>query len=99
MARVENSKGGSIELISGNVALTELGAHPRWKLRADQGRYVAVFERSGKFPIALKLSAAVRQAGGWKSVNFRVAQSALQPLVLAGLGTDTQFEFVGAARP
>jgi hypothetical protein len=98
-ARVENSKGGSLELISGNVALTELGAHPKWRLRAEQGRYVAVFERSGKFPIALKFSAAVRQGGGWNSVNFHVATSALQPLVLAGLGADTQFEFAGAARP
>jgi hypothetical protein len=98
-ARVETSKGGTLELISGNVALTEVGEHPKWKLRAEQGRYVAVFERSGKFPLTLKFNAAVRQSGGWNSVNFRVAPSALQPLVLAGLGADTQFEFAGAARP
>src|SRR5213592_2791625 len=98
-AWVENSKGGSVELISGNVALTELGAQPKWRLRAEQGRYVAVFERSGKFPVSLKFSVAVRQAGGWYSVHFGVAPSALQPLVLGGLGADTQFEFAGAARP
>src|SRR5882672_10235790 len=98
-ARVESSKGGSLELISGNVALTEVGAHPKWRLRAEQGRYVAVFERGGKFPITLRFSAAVRQGGGWNSVNFHVATSALQPLSLSGLGADTQFEFVGAARP
>ena len=27
-ARVENSKGGSLDLLSGSVALTELSAHP-----------------------------------------------------------------------
>jgi len=98
-AKVQNSKGGSLELISGNVALTEVGAHPKWQLRAEQGRYVAVFERRGKFPITLKFNAAVRQSGGWNNVNFRVAPSALQPLTLSGLGADTQFEFAGAARP
>jgi hypothetical protein len=98
-ARVENSKGGSLELISGGVALTELGAHPKWRLRAEQGRYVAVFERGGRFLIALKFNAAVRQVGGWNSVNFRVANSPLQPLTLSGLAADTQFEFAGAARP
>jgi hypothetical protein len=98
-AKVDNSKGGSLELISGNVALTEVGEHPRWKLQAEQGRYVAVFERSGRFPITLKFSAAVRQGSGWNSVNFRVAPSTLQPLMLTGLGADTQFEFAGAARP
>ena len=79
---MENSKGGSLELISGSVALTEVGAHPKWRLRAGQGSYVAVFERSGKFPVTLKFNATVRQGGGWNSVNFRVANSALQPLVL-----------------
>jgi hypothetical protein len=98
-AKVASSKGGSLELISGNVALTEVGAHPKWRLRAEERRYVAVFERSGKFPISLKFSAAVRQSSGWNSVSFRVAPSTLQPLTLAGLGADTQFEFAGAARP
>src|SRR5690349_11428222 len=33
VARVENSKGGSIELIAGNVALPEMGVRPKWQLR------------------------------------------------------------------
>src|SRR5688572_8225389 len=99
IARVENSKGGSIELITGNVALTEMGPHPKWQLRAEQGRYVAVFERSGKFPITLKFNAAVRQSSGWNTLDFRVAPSVLQPIALTGLKSDTQFRFAGAARP
>ncbi|NOS72756.1 MAG: hypothetical protein HOP33_22880, partial [Verrucomicrobia bacterium] len=98
-ANVENSKGGSLELLSGTLALTEVGAHPKWELRAEQGRYVAVFDRSGKFPITLKFNAAVKQSGGWSMVDFRVAQSAVQSVTLQGLAADTQFEFVGAARP
>src|SRR2546422_1307067 len=49
-AIVEDSKGGSLELISGNVALTEVGSHPKWRLRPDQNRYIAVFDRRGKYP-------------------------------------------------
>jgi hypothetical protein len=45
MANVENSRVGSLELLSGAVALTEVGSHPKWELRAEQGRYLAVFER------------------------------------------------------
>jgi hypothetical protein len=99
VARVESSKGGSLELVSGNVALTEVGPHPKWQLRAGQGRYVAVFERGGKYPVTLKFNAALRQSNGWNTVDFRVAPSAVQPIALQGLGADTQFEFVGAARP
>src|ERR1043166_676310 len=98
-ARVENSKGGSLELLSGTVALTELSAHPKWRLRAEQDKFVLVFDRAGKFPIQIKFNAAVRQRETWKAVEFRVAPSALQPIVLQGLGADTQFEFAGAARP
>jgi hypothetical protein len=41
----------------------------------------------------------VRQNGGWNAVDFRVAPSALQPIILQGLAADTQFQFAGAARP
>ncbi len=99
VAKVESSKGGAVELLSGAVGLTEVGAHPKWELRAEQGRYVAVFEGSGKIPIKLKFTAAVKQDGNWNNVDFRVAPAAVQPITLQGLGADTQFEFTGAARP
>src|SRR5688572_24702906 len=69
MANVEDSKGGSLELLSGALALTEVGPHPKWELRAEQGRYVAVFERKGKYPITLKFNAGVKQNGGWNTVD------------------------------
>src|SRR6185295_7501880 len=96
---VENSKGGTLELLSGTVALNDLGTHPKWQIRAEQNRLVAVFDRSGTYPIQLKFTAAVRQSDGWSRVDFRVASSALQPITLRGLGADTQFQFAGAARP
>ena len=98
-ASVENAKGGALELLSGTLALTEVGAHPKWQLRAEQGRYVAVFERGGKFSLQIKFTAAVKQSANWNAVDFRVAPSAVQLITLQGLGADTQFAFAGAARP
>lgn len=97
--KVENPKGGSIELLSGPVALTDVGAHPKWNLTAEQNRFVANFSRSGVFPVQIKFNAAVAKSDGWSAVDFHVAQSSLQPIVLQGLAADTQFKFSDAARP
>jgi hypothetical protein len=97
--KVENSKGGSIDLISGPVALTELGAHPKWKIRAEQNRYVLTFDRKGEFPVQIKFNAAVHSQDDWNTVDFQVAAGPLQQIVLQGLAADTQFQFAGAARP
>jgi hypothetical protein len=98
-ARVENAKGGSLEVLSGPVALTEANSNPQWHLHAEPSCFVIAFDHRGKFPLKLKFDAAVRQTDLWKSVDFRVSPSALQPIALRGLAADTQFEFPGAARP
>ncbi len=98
-ARVTNAKGGSLALLSGAVALTELAPHPDWRVTFDRGMYVLVFDKAGDFPLAFKFNAAVRHNAGWNGVEFRIAPAALQPVVLQGLPADTQFEFLGAARP
>ena len=97
--RVENPAGGSLELLAGPVALTGLGAHSNWKISADQNRFVARFNRAGVFPILIQFNAAVSQYDGWSAVDFRVAPSVLQPILLQGLAADTQFQFTDAARP
>ena len=98
-ARVENSKGATFELLSGLVALTDIGPHPRWRVLTESNRFILQFERAGKFPIQLKFNASVREHDGWKSVNFHLFPGVLQPVLLRGLAADTQFEFPGAARP
>jgi hypothetical protein len=98
-AKVEASKGGSLELLAGTVAVTEVGKHEHWKIRPEQNRFMLEFDRSGKFPIQLKFNAAVRESDGWKKVEFRVAESTLQPIVLKGLDADTRLEIAGAALP
>jgi len=98
-ATVEDAKGGALELLSGPVALTSLGAKQRWRMDADQSRFIARFDRSGTFPIEVHFNAAVTRSNDWRAVNFRVATSALQPVVLQGLAADTEFQFASAARP
>ncbi|MES2572192.1 MAG: hypothetical protein V4710_19325, partial [Verrucomicrobiota bacterium] len=99
VARVTNPKGGSLVLLSGNVALTQLPRHPDWHITSDRGRYILVFDKPGDFPIQFRFNAGIKPAEGWNTLDFRVAPSALQPILLQGLPADTQFQFAGAARP
>ena len=98
-AKVEDAKGGSLELLSGPVALTGLDARRNWQLTVDQNRFVAKFGRSGIFPIEVHFNAAVTRSNDWSAVNFRVATGAVQPVALRGLAADTEFQFADAARP
>jgi len=98
-ARVKNPKGGSVLLLTGEVALAELVPNADWRLKLDNGRFVAVFDKPGEYSLRIKFNAAVKQAAGWSSVDFKVANAALQPVVFQGLGADTQFNFEGAAKP
>ena len=98
-AIVEDAKGSSLDLLTGKLAMTEINSNPRWRVRADQDKYVLVFDKPGKFPIRIKFNAAVTQHDAWKSVAFHVAPGVLEATSLKGLGADTQFDFPGAARP
>ncbi len=98
-AHVTSPRGGSLALLSGGVALTELPQHPDWRITALDGRYVLGFDKPGDFPLSFKFNATAMQGNGWNTVDFRVAPSALQPITLQGLAADTQFQFAGAARP
>ncbi len=98
-ARVLNPRGGSIGILSGGLALTELPQHPDWRLTADRGRFVITFDKPGDFPLTFKFNATVRRNEAWNVVDFHVAPSALQPLILQGLPADTKFQFTGASRP
>ncbi|MBN2508088.1 MAG: hypothetical protein JXQ71_15485 [Verrucomicrobia bacterium] len=97
--RVNPPEGGTLELLSGNVALREVESGAHWRLKFDNGRFTLVADQAGEFPLRLRFDAAVRQNAGWNRVDFRLAPSALQPVVLQGLKPDTQFQMAGAAKP
>jgi hypothetical protein len=98
-AKVENAKGGALELLSGPVALTGMNPKQKWQMDVDQGRFIARFDRSGTFPIEVHFNAAVSRSNDWNTVNFHVASGTVQPLLLRGLPVDTEFQFGSAARP
>jgi hypothetical protein len=98
-AHVDDTRGGILELLSGPVALTEIGPHPKWQVRVETNGFVLAFDRAGDFPVELKFTAAVHQNDGWSAVDFHIAPSTLQPVALRGLAAGTQFRFPGAARP
>ncbi len=97
-AHVKNPAGGSITLLSGGVALDELEPGADWKLRFQNGAFVAVFDKAGVYPLRVKFSAAVKPEASWNNVDFRVAPGTIAPIVIEGLGKDTQFEFPNAAK-
>ncbi len=80
-AHVDDSKGGTLDLLEGTVALTEVGTHDKWRVRAEQNRFLLEFDRGGKFPIQVKFNAAVRERQNWKVVDFRIAPSSVQPII------------------
>jgi tetratricopeptide (TPR) repeat protein len=98
-ARVNNPRGGTLDLLSGPVALTAIAPNPKVHMRVAQDHYILTFDRRGEFPIQLKFIAAVGHADGWSKLDFHVAPGVLQPVVFRGLAADTQFQFPGAARP
>ncbi len=102
-ASIKDPRGGSLELLAGAVALTGVQEQADWRVRFEDGKFVFLADRAGVFPIELKFNAKIEPsaegARGWNRIDFRVAQAALQPLVLKGLAEQTQFEFPGAARP
>lgn len=103
VASIKDPNAGSLDLLSGAVALTGVQEHNDWRVRFENGKFVFSADKAGVFPIELKFNAKVEPSAegprGWSKVDFRVAPAALEPLVLKGLAEQTQFEFPGAARP
>ncbi len=99
VAHVRNPKGGRLELLGGDAALSDSPAEQDWRLKFERGRYVAVFDRAGDFPITLKFKARVIRENNWSRAMFNVAPAALEPMTLSGLGADTQLTVADAARP
>ncbi len=98
IAKVEEAHGGTLEILSGNIALTSFTQDPKMRLRTEGDRYTLVFDKKGEYPVRLQFDAAVAQAGGWNAVAFHVAPGVLQPIALRGMAADSQFRFPGAAR-
>jgi hypothetical protein len=98
-AHVENPRGGTIQILSGPVALTQLASHPKWTVRTEDNHLSITFDRRGSFPIRLQFAAAVRHTENGNSVSFRVAASPIQPVTFEGIAAETELVLAGAAPP
>jgi hypothetical protein len=98
-ARVKEPRGGRLEILSGDVALSEPAERAGWRLLTEGGRFVAVFPKGGEYPIELRFQAGVRASNEWNRIRFRVAAGVLAPVVLRGLAAETSLELAGASRP
>lgn len=102
VVRIVNPKGGSLSILSGDVALTENATVSAGRLELDAGTqdYVLRFDKAGEYPLRLSFAAKITSGtgsrAGWSELNFRVAPSPLQQLVLRGLPDQAQFDFAGA---
>lgn len=99
IARVQDPRGGSIALLSGDVALSDLQASTNSRIHWRNGGFVLDFNQAGDFPVHLRFNAAVIQSNDWSRIRFRIAPASLQPVSLTGLAEETRLEFEGAARP
>jgi hypothetical protein len=98
IARVRNPRGGSLDTLWGDAALTDVEPDADWRVRFEQGRYRLVFDRPGEYPVRLHFEARMRRAEGWRELDFSVAPSAMQPIELTGLKQAAEIQFAGAAR-
>lgn len=98
-ARVDDAKGGTLELVNGAVALTGVDPRQRWKMVSGPDSFSAQFDRSGIYPVEVRFHTFVRKSNDWSQVNFRVAPSVLLPVVLRGLPASTEVQFTSAAKP
>ena len=92
-------KGGRLELLSGAVAMTDLGNPGGYSVEWVDGKYELVFQKSGDYPVAVGFDAVVAESQGVRRVEFGVVGSTLRPIELTGLLPDTELRFASAARP
>jgi hypothetical protein len=84
-AKVEAAHGAALHLLSRGVALTSTDPHQKWKLDLGSKRLPRQLRPRRQISHRGPFQRAVTQSNDWNAVNFRVATSALQPVVLQGL--------------
>jgi hypothetical protein len=94
-ARVSGSN-TRLPLLSGRAALSGTAAGDGWHVELVRARggfaYDLVFERPGVFPIDLPFSAAVRENGDWRGLDFQMPAGVVVPMLIDGLRAPVEFD-------
>jgi hypothetical protein len=92
-----------LPLLSGRAALSDIAAGDGWHVelaRSSRGfAYDLVFERAGVFSIDLPFSAAVRENGDWRGLDFQMPAGVVVPMVIDGLRGPVEFDPAASVVP
>jgi hypothetical protein len=96
-ANVRHPEGGTLDLLSGAVALTDYREHEHAQMEFVDGRYRVKFAANGVYPIELEFNAQVGSRDGWNTVSFAPAAAPLRPVTVSGFSMETTVQFTDAA--
>lgn len=96
-AVVRHPEGGTLNLLSGPVALTDYHEDQHAKLEYLLGNYRMKFATNGEYRIALEFNAQISRSNTWNNVSFLPVSAPLREVVISGLNKETQVLFIGAA--
>lgn len=102
-ARVQKA-GARLTVLAGGAALLGEGIGEGWHVElvkaGERTAYELVFERAGNFPVTLPFTVAVREAGDWRRLEFRMPAGAVVPLQLSSLtASGVEFDTASAVVP
>lgn len=100
---VVTKEGARLRVLSGRAALTGVVAGDGWQIELvkENGSfaYELVFDRKGVVPVDLGFSAALREQGDWRRVEFFMPAGAVVPVSLSGLPAAVEFDAAASVVP
>lgn len=108
-AVVRDEDGGSIELVTGPMALQKFPLEMGYSFALTSGgkeknstRYTVDFEKNGSYDLDLEFAVSLEQVGGWTGLRFRIPHAPVVPVSLTGVPERSRFllgetEIEGAA--
>lgn len=98
-AIVTSESGGSIPILSGRAALTEVLQFDAFRIALNGDAYELVFDKAGDFTFEIPLAATVLAAEERRGIDFKVGASAIVPVSIGGLDEGVEFDKMGAVVP
>lgn len=98
LANVRHPEGGTLDLLSGAVALTKYGREKNAVMEFVGGHYRMKFATNGEYAVELEFKAKVSERDGWSSVAFEPVAAPLREVTVSGFSKETIVNFHGAAQ-
>ncbi|NNM30578.1 MAG: hypothetical protein HKO57_13745, partial [Akkermansiaceae bacterium] len=94
----------AIDILRGRAAVEALPDGAGWRLDLATDRrgnpvYRLHFDKAGRFEVNLKIVARLMQRPEFSAFEFEIPSGAVVPVVIRGIGADTEFSDTGAVVP